>query len=120
MDLLLDKETGDMIFINGQSPVTEDLRHSVEQGLTIALKTLLGEWFLDTDVGVPYFEKIFKKQVNKEAVDIVFQEQILKDIRVSQITEFDSDLTGRVYTCNFRVKCIDGSITDFITVNPLA
>lgn len=121
MDILLDEETGDVVFINGVTTVTNGLKESLRQGLTIALKTFRGEWFLDTDIGVPYFTNVFKKVADKSVLDIIFQEEILKDPRVSQITYFQSTLTSdRVYSFTFRVQDTSGALTDFITVNPLA
>ena len=36
-------------------------RESIQQHWAQRLKTFLGEWFLDTSIGVPYFQQILKK-----------------------------------------------------------
>lgn len=120
MDLLL-ASNGDLAFSNGQCPVTTSYEDSVAQRLEITLRTFLGEWFLDTEIGVPYFESIFIKQQNKSAIDIVFQEKILSDVDVEGIVEFDSQLDkNRNYSATFKVSTVGGTTTSFITVNPLA
>lgn len=121
MDMKIDSLTGDLLFANGECPVTESYEDSVAQRLEVTLRTFLGEWFLQTDIGVPYFEKVFVKQQNKTALDLVFQEQINKDPDVSSIASFQSELrNNREYSVVFSVKTIRGTTTDFITVNPLA
>ncbi|QNR53873.1 putative tail lysozyme [Pseudomonas phage phiK7A1] len=118
MDLLLDPVTHDLVFVNGQATVTQTQSEIVTQRLKITLYTFLGEWFLDTSVGVPYFQQIFGKVRSKSAIDVIFQNIIANDEGVVEIREFSSDLsTGdRGYTMTFKVRCKDDTITDNITI----
>ncbi len=121
MDLKIDYSTGDVIFVNGpltKSDVTQPLVETVQQRLFIRLRTFLGEWFLNTAYGVPYFQDVLGKKTTKSAVDLIMQQQILAEVGVKEITYFNSTLINRQYSLNFRVKVVDGSTTDTIAITP--
>lgn len=116
MDLLLDN-SNDLVFINGKCPVTRDLAESTIQRLKIKLNTFYGEWFLNTEYGVPYYEEIFGKNRLKSTIDSIFQEQILEDENVIKILEFSSSISAdRRYSLTFRIQVVDGSESDSTNV----
>lgn len=119
MDLLLDPLTHDMVFTNGKTEVTQTQAEIVAQRLKITLYTFLGEWFLDRDVGIPYYQQIFGKVRSKSAIDVIFQNAISADPGVAEIKEFASSLgsANRGYTMTFKVRAIDDTVTDDITIN---
>lgn len=118
MDLLLNEGTNDLVFINGACPVTQKLTDIVSQRLKITLYTFLGEWFLDTDIGVPYFQQIFGKVRSKSTVDLIFQRIIANDPDVIEILSFESDLaTTRDYSMTFQVRVSDNTASLPITIN---
>lgn len=112
MDLLLSPETHDMIFVNGGCPVTVSQQDIVAQRLKITLQTFLGEWFLDTDLGIPYFQQIFTKIRSKATVDAIFQQAILDDPGVLEIVSYESslDASTRGFDLVFSVRVADGTI----------
>ncbi len=116
-DLLLNA-AHDIVFINGQCPVTPDIETTVAQKLTIKLLTFFGEWFLDTSIGIPYFETILNKGVSKTTIDGIFQEAILEEPQVVEITEFNSiiDTESRSYQLSFKVKTSSNIVTDYIDI----
>lgn len=57
----------------------------VANKLRIRLKTFRGEWFLNTNVGLPYFEEIFKKNPNLDLISDLYIQEILGTTGVSQI-----------------------------------
>ena len=116
MDLKLDQGSHDLIFVNGECPVTTGLINSVTQRLIIRLRTFLGEWFIDTSYGVPWLERVLGQKLNRNSIDIVIQENILKDEGVSQVVEFSSrfDESSRVYSCRFKVRVVDGTLSEII------
>lgn len=118
MDILLDADTHDVVFVNGGAPVTTTIRVGVAQRLKVSLQTFLGEWFLNTDVGVPYFEAIFGKVFNKNSVDLILQNKILEDPGVIEIISFDSSIDNqrRTYSMTFSVRTSEGA-TDEVTFN---
>jgi len=118
MDLLLDSDTNDIIFVNGQCPVTQRLTDVVAQRLKITLYTFLGEWFLDTSIGVPYFQQIFGKVRSKSTIDLIFQRVIANDPDVIEILSFESELAAstRGYTMTFQVRVRDNTSSLPITI----
>ena len=119
MDILLDFTTHDAVFVNGQTVVTGERTEVVAQRLLIKLTTFRGEWFLDTEYGVPYWD-ILGKKIKKEAVDRIFQQAILEERGVREITFFSSTFTNRVYSMTFRVRVTSGDETSNITITPTA
>lgn len=119
MDLLLNPDTNDLVFVNGQAPVTQLLTVIVAQRLKITLYTFLGEWFLDTTVGVPYFQQIFGKVRTKATIDLIFQRIISGDPDVIEILSFESSLTSgtRGYSMTFQVRVADNTDSLPITIN---
>lgn len=111
MDILLDKDTGDILFDNGTTVTsTKDL--DLSQRLRIRLGTFNGEWFLDTDFGVPWFQQILGKQRSKATVDSIIQEEIYKEHDVRSIKSFTSewDRVGRSYRMTAVIEADDRSL----------
>lgn len=118
MDLLLDTNTGDLIFQNGQCPVTQLQADIVAQRLRIKLYTFYGEWFLDETIGVPYIQQIFAKVSRKSTIDLIFQGIISADPGVIEILSFTSEISPqRGYTMTFSVRVSDNTDSLPITVS---
>lgn len=119
MDLLLNTDTNDLVFINGKCPVTQLLIDVVAQRLKITLYTFLGEWFLDTSIGVPYFQQIFGKIRTKTTIDLIFQRLISGDPDVIEIISFEStlDAANRGYSMTFQVRVSDNTTSLPITID---
>lgn len=49
----------DLTTINGDFAVCTDDKAALAQAVSIRLKTLSGEWFMNTSVGIPYLSEIF-------------------------------------------------------------
>lgn len=126
MDLLLDLNIispsyGDLAFVNGPLPrnaTTQELAEVVGQRLYIRLRTFREEWFINTEYGVPYWDILGRKR-SKSAVDLIFQEQILAETGVQEITFFSSTLVNRKYSLQFRVRVSNGQETPTINLNPI-
>jgi enolase len=109
---------GDVVYDNTKVTVTGGTAEAVAQRLTIKLNTFLGEWFLNTTTGVPYYQQIFGKVRSKAAIDIIFRQQISSEPGVLEITDFFSDISaGRTYSLTFRVRTTQNQITETITIN---
>ena len=111
---------GDAVFINGPlSPagITQESAEVVAQRLRVRLSTYLGEWFLDVGYGVPYYQQILAKKTTKVAVDRIFQQQILSERGVRELVSFSSTFENRQYNMSFKVRVMNGSVTESITVN---
>lgn len=122
MDLLLDYVSGDLAWKNGPLTVdytTQPLVDTVKQRLFIMLRTFQGEWFMDLNHGIPYWQNILGKKTTKSAVDLIFQQKILAENGVKEITEFKSTFVNRQYSLDFKVRVSTGEVTDTITINPI-
>jgi len=82
VDILLDK-SGDIALINGKIQLTKDKAQAVK----IRLKTIRGEYFLDVNIGVPYFTEIFTKRNKKERIDMLIKSELS---RIKDFVKFDS------------------------------
>ena len=94
--------------VNGDLQLTESYIDSVSQRLYIRLKTTYGKWFLNTNYGIDYFNRIFGKVVDKNKIDLIISNEILKEQKVERLLSFSSNIDNktRVYSCNFSVKVV--------------
>lgn len=117
MDLLLDKITHDLVFVNGETPTTSEDFDVVGQRLKIRLLTFRGEYNFNTEYGVPYFQRILGHRIRKADVDNIFQEQILLEEGVVSIVSFESTLINKVYNLKFTVKDDKSKISPTVEIN---
>lgn len=113
MDFKLDYQTGDIIWKNGpltKADVTQPFTENVQQRLFIMLRTFMGEWFMDTEHGIPYFQRILGRKTPKSAVDRIFQEKILAEQGVAEIVSFTSSLVNREYSFVTQIRCESGEV----------
>lgn len=116
-DIKLNEVTGDINFTNGSMSLIKIKSEAVVQRLKIRIQTALREWFIDRNIGVPYFELIFKQGTSKDVIDIAFKSVILETSGVDKILDFTSerDSKNRKYTLTFKVITTQGetlTITD--------
>jgi hypothetical protein len=104
MDKKLDETTGDIEVVNNDVSLTSGLA-AKRQHLEQRLRTFLGEWFLDTSRGVPYFQDILVKNPNFNAVSAAFKNTILGTAGALEILEFELDFDDTVERqLNFDTK----------------
>ena len=114
MDLLVNRirDTdgyGDMLFVNGTTPITDEFVDAVAQRVFIMLRTFESEWYLNDTTGVPYLTRILGYKVEKSTVDRILQQKILEQSGVADILEFNSTLSGsRVYEASMRIRTTGG------------
>lgn len=116
MDMLL-SETHDLVFVNGETPVTRSDFNVVAQRLKIRLLTFQNEYNFNTNYGVPYFQRILGKRARKQDIDNIFQQQILLEDGVTQIVTFNSTLVGGVYNLEFTAKDNKLRITPVVSIS---
>lgn len=123
MDFKLDPTSWDIIWRNGplrKEETTQPLTETIGQRLKIRLQSFLGEWFINTVYGVPYWQRILGiKQTSKASADLIFQQEILKEEGVKEIVSFASTFVNRQYSLVFKVRVVTGEVTAPIVVNPL-
>lgn len=82
-DLTLDK--------NGNMQVVTDLE-GLRQKIIQKLTLFKGEWFLDVEAGLPYFQDVLIKGVDVGLVSTLINTEILDEPEVLEVTEFTADL----------------------------
>ena len=104
MDILLDYTTHDIV------PGAYDLQlvegvNLIRQRLKQRILTILGEWFLDTEIGLPWFQEFSEKGVDLERVRALIIRCIIETPGVTDLVEFDLTLDNRTrkLVVNFRV-----------------
>ena len=117
-DLKIDEDTGDLD-VSGIDLQNTSGREAIEQHLRQRIQTFAGEYFLDSRVGVPYFQHILKKNPDPIIVDSAFKIVIINTPGVIELLTFalDLDTSTRELTLTFRASTSDGVI-DFTEVVP--
>ena len=107
-DISLDPDTGDLLLQDGDLVLTDGLE-SRRQHLEIRLRTFLEEWFLDTTVGVPYFQQLFtQKNPDTLLIQSVIRDEAEKTPGIIAITSFSFEIISR--TRDLRVQLTADSV----------
>lgn len=112
-DLRLDPATGDLQLTGGSITLVTGA-DAIAQQIRIRVKFFLGEWFLDTRIGVPYFQKILGKKPRRALLDFIFRKLLLTTPGVASIDSFSQTFDGptRTLLLSFVVTTVaDGLIT---------
>jgi hypothetical protein len=106
----LDQSSGGLKVIDGAQQVLQQIRSN--------LRTFLGEYFLDTSLGVPYIQTIFAKGTGQGVIEGLLKQQILGVDGVIQINSFTLTLDNksRLGTLNFSVLTTNGVVTATETI----
>lgn len=84
-DLLLD-ENGDLKISYGDLQLTGD-ENTVKQRIKLALLTFKGEWFLNEDLGIPYYQEILGQKNSLDSIKSIFIDAIQ---RIDGVKELQS------------------------------
>lgn len=90
------------VIIDGFDLQLVDGLEQLRQNLLIRLKFFSNDWFLDTRVGIPYYEDIFIKAPNRIRIENVLKQEILNTDGINEILDFESDFNNNFR--NFTVK----------------
>ena len=113
MDLLLDT-TNDLNVTTGDLQLTSGLA-GIAQHLRIRLRFFLGEWFLDTRLGVPYFEQILVKNPGTSVVRTIMRDVVITTPGVASMNDFVTDFDGatRTLSVSFTAVTTSGEPLEF-------
>ncbi len=113
MDLLLDND-GDLSVVDGEIALVAE-NEAIRQHLQIRLKTFLGEWFLDTTIGMPYFEEFLIKNPSKLIMEARMREAILETPGIASINSllFLFETSTRSMTITFEAALADNTTFQF-------
>lgn len=84
MDIALDAD-GDIDLSSGDARLCDGLE-AIAQHLKVRLRFIRGEWHLNTDEGVPYFEEIFEVGADLRVVESIIRRVVLGTAGITAIT----------------------------------
>ena len=87
--LAIDKDTNDLSLAGG-SLVTVTGALAVGQHVRQRLKTHRGEWFLDTQAGVPWLDQVLGRQYDPTLAEAVIKAEISETAGVTGISGFSA------------------------------
>ena len=84
----------------------------VAQRLQVALQLFKGEWFLDADAGIPWYQEVLEKGVPTTVVDSILRKQIVATEGVNRILKYTSsiDAATRIVSVAFTVDTVYGPV----------
>ncbi|SSW67331.1 hypothetical protein AVE30378_02566 [Achromobacter veterisilvae] len=90
----------------------------VRQQIKISLQAFLGEWFLDTSFGVPYFESILVKNPDRASIEAVLRARIVDVPSVTAVRRLglEIDRTARELRVTFVADTTEGLVDDIVTL----
>jgi hypothetical protein len=86
----LDTSTGAFVTLTGPEYAAQKIRQR--------FKLILGEWFLDTTKGVPWFEEVLIKNPNLELIKSLFRDEILNVPGITGVVQIESMYTPSIRT----------------------
>ena len=95
---------GDLLIEGFDLRLTTDTE-IVEQRIRQALLTFRGEWFLNVELGIPYYENILGEKNSLPAIKAIFVDSIKKVEGAKELTKFEIkfDDNNRALAINFNV-----------------
>ena len=102
MDIAL-KRDGDM-YVSPKGDII--LNDSVAQKIRIRLLWFLNEWRWDPEEGIPYFDDVFVKNPNLDAIESVIREKIFEIHEIIEVGDISVTLNSdqRKVTIRFEAK----------------
>lgn len=111
-DLQLIENQNDLEIINKDFQLTNDLSRYVSQKLRIRLSFFKGEWYLNINKGLPYYEEIFVKNPNLSYIEDLIIFEINTCPGVEKLLEFNllyENIT-RELLIDFKAKLVNEEI----------
>lgn len=111
VDIALDAATGDLAFENRDLALVSGAE-LVKQRLSVILQLFKGEWFLDAEAGIPWFQEILEKGVDEAVVDAILRKAITDTTDVNRLLSYESEIDAatRTITVAFTVDTVYGPV----------
>lgn len=94
MGLAIDKDTNDLALVGNSLALVTDAQ-AVGQHVRQRLKTHQGEWFLDTQAGVPWLQQLLGRQYDPTLAEAVIKSVISETAGVTGLSGFSVRFDGR-------------------------
>jgi len=102
------------ISISGRDFVPVSGVDAIRQHMEIRLRTFLGEWFLDTTVGVPYIQEVFSTKIpDTDLIRSIIRREVIKTPGVlsADTLGVSLDTATRNLTIELDATTTDGNVT---------
>lgn len=112
-DIAMNIASNDLV-IKDNDLMLIDNAERVAQQIQISLNFWLGEWFLNTNEGVPYLEYILVKNPNENHIRQILTEAIenIEGVETVKSMELTFERVKRVLTVNYTVTTDYGLVTN--------
>jgi len=100
----------DITLVNKDLGVRRDALTVTAQSIEIRLRLFLGEWNLNTSLGVPYFQVILGSKADFGLINSLFMAEIQKEANVKTIDQFSIDYKNRKFSIDFVATLHYGGI----------
>lgn len=104
-DFLLDENNG-LKITDYDFTITSD-QEFIKQKLKIVLSTFKGEWFLDTDVGMPFYQDMLGKNIDLGKVESLYIRAINSIEEVKRLIYIDLEQDKQTRTLNVKFSVTD-------------
>lgn len=103
---------GDLLITDGNLTVITDTQAELRQTIKQTLSTYLGEWFMDTTLGVDYYGQILVKNPDMGTVNAILIRAILGIPGIVQLLSYDftTDYIARKLSVRFTARATSGII----------
>lgn len=107
----------DLMFKDNKLVIVDGINQKAQQ-IKVVLLTFLGEWFLDTTIGLPYFDEILTKNPDSTRIQAIFRKKIMGVVGVKEVERLSLEFhrKERTLVVSFSVRTNEGSIQDRIEV----
>jgi len=102
IDIKLDS-TGDLDIENYDLVLIDELDR-IRQQLQIKLRLFLGEWYLDINQGIPYFQDVLEKNPDPVKLQSIFKAAIIGVPDVNRLLDFKLEIDGSTRELNLTFK----------------
>lgn len=95
---------GDLVLVDGKAEILQNILQT--------LGVYQGEWFMNLNLGIPYFQQILVNNPNQAVINAIFITSILNVPGVTQLLKynFSPDTNTRILTVDFTVQTTSGIV----------
>lgn len=115
IDIGINSSTNDILSIDGKVGILDDADEVIQRVRT-RLRRVLGEWFLQINAGLPYFNGDMLGGKNTQYVMMVVKAEILNTTGVQDVTSISIDYNNTTrkatVTATIVIRAIPYSITE--------
>jgi hypothetical protein len=118
-NLYIDPITKDLAITDFNLQLTANSNENLAQKVETRLNTFAGEWFLNVELGVPYYQRILKKNPNYADVNSLLLSIVASTPGVESVEAFavKFETSTRDYRVEFTAKsAYGGTITQAVSI----